>query len=77
MGTTDTAPADDTTDNGFNSLQTGKHMGTSAKSSNPLAEDAFQFPTNGKAHGNPMEFIRSVPGTGFNSLQTGKHMGTR
>ena len=87
----------------FNSLQTGKHMGTRLKRKNnkrvkkvsiPYKREStwelsvnqrqasveghvFQFPTNGKAHGNQPYFAyRRVPTLGFNSLQTGKHMGT-
>ena len=37
----------------------------------------FQFPTNGKAHGNLKKLKAfDVVGKCFNSLQTGKHMGT-
>ena len=66
--------------NGFNSLQTGKHMCTFLKMANSVCSDevVFQFPSNGKAHvhfnfifGNTHIVICS-----FNSLQTGKHMCT-
>ena len=52
-------------------------MGTDKKKATPPPNKGFQFPTNGKAHGNSygpssMRWQRSR----FNSLQTGKHMGT-
>ena len=53
MGTTYKLLTEKVGRSGFNSLQTGKHMGTAALEAreNRIME-LFQFPTNGKAHGN-------------------------
>ena len=63
--------------NGFNSLQTGRHIQTfkSTDSTSPYA-GRFQFPSNGKAHSDTVRVSDDNFQEGFNSLQTGRHIQT-
>ena len=62
---------------GFNSLQTGKRMETQRQHRRTFLSQLqrFQFPSNGKAHGNQWRiYSRYGKLLSFNSLQTGKRM---
>ena len=63
---------------GFNSLRTGRHIQTKNALEIAVSNNAFQFPTNGKAHSDyGPNFVKGSKALkGFNSLRTGRHIQT-
>ena len=63
---------------GFDSLQTGKHIQTGEQQVCPNGNrrNEFRFPSNGKAHSDIGIPVVLLAGFGFDSLQTGKHIQT-